>query len=1289
MEAQHSKFQRPDTLLSHSILTPQDEMLLRNTPRLRLSQAELDYPLPSSVNNAESDWMIPIFYQAANECGQASTICYTLSYELMRRRHQHYMWGYDFCYPSHFAWNMCNNGYNHGVSFMESWEVIRTAGTPTVNEWGGWYSTGGAERWISGYGTYHSAMKNRISEMYAIPIDNEEGLLTLKHWLNDHLNGEPSGGLANFYCTYRGNDYLSVIPAGSPQAGKHLIPNFASNVNHAKTIVGYDDEVRWDYNGDGQFTNNVDINNDGVINLKDWEIGAVIFCNTFGTNFGDDGYCYLPYCKLASLPDEGGIWNKCVYVVQVKDEVYPQITYKATIRHTSREKIKLTAGVANSANATTPEHTLDFHVFNYQGGDLYMQGGTTDESAKTLELGLDVSPLLNYIEPNTPCTFFLNVTENDPANNFDGAIVNFSLMDYTSGSEIEQACPDQNINIANNTTTTLSVTRAINFSKPVIQDSLLPDMHAFVDYQYALHVNGGKSSYRWELSKQFDIEETSSEFPSVSGQSVSLSSSSNGYAIVPIGFDFPYCEDTYSQLVVYADGYIAFHHQPANWPFLQYPDMQTMAQRLICPFKCDLTNCTIQKVTESDCLTLIFSAKLNNQSSSSVNFAVKLFKSGEIEFHYGEMSFTGTDFWSAVLRGDQQTIQHTSVSGRPAASISHRSFRLTPSILPTGLTLSTDGILSGKSTSAFEDKTFSVTCYDNNDVKDTRKLHLSSIYESRLLITDMTLNGNHQNYVFAGDTLRFSVSIQNLDSIAYTHGKLRITCDDPLVRILDSTEYFGQIGPNNEYTLNQCLSCVSHANAPEGHILSLSFHIDNDIAPVSTTREFTIHRYNIQFQHYAIHDYGQENAFLNPIELDSVIFTFLNNGPNLSDLTLVLRTDEPGIITAIGSCHFNEILSCKTFTFPSVLYISPDFQNGNTFDLYVDFFSNGRLIDTKNITILGKTNCMDFDDGQIPVTMSNESNQLPWFIDSETAHSGIYSLRSGNISHNDTSSIHLTLRAIQGEEFTFYFKTSTENKYDWLYCLIDNVMVGRWSGTHDWTFAQFPITAGEHTITWQYIKDVNTSSNSDCVWIDDVCFPELDNQPLDWTLAPEEIEFSLGLFSNTLDTNILLENLSNGILLFNNILLDENEEIPIWVNTALSNGFVSSESQRDIPLSFNTYNCQPGDYHGTLIVRTSADNKTIPLTMHVINDVGIQNHELGSFPIAAYPNPTSDIITLFNTTNQLMNIDLFNIYGQLITTIPAFENTYQMNLSQYPAGIYFLRLTTPNGDIRNVKIMKR
>ena len=159
------------------------------------------------------------------------------------------------------------------------------------------------------------------------------------------------------------------------------------------------------------------------------------------------------------------IWNACVYVVDVKDEVAPRLTYKATVSHTCRQRIKLMAGVTTNVNATRPEHTIEWAVFNFQGGEHYMQGDST-ETGRTLELGLDVSRLLEYITPGQPAKFFLEVVENDPDGVSEGEIVAFSLMDYRSNFPTETACTQANVPIVNNDTTFLSVVSSVDFTRP-------------------------------------------------------------------------------------------------------------------------------------------------------------------------------------------------------------------------------------------------------------------------------------------------------------------------------------------------------------------------------------------------------------------------------------------------------------------------------------------------------------------------------------------------------------------------------------------------------------------------------------------------------------------------------------------------------------------------------------------------------------------------------------------------------------------------------------------------------
>lgn len=1274
-----------------ALLTEQDEMYLMNVPSMKLTDAQRRFPLRDAVNNAETQYMTPIFYQSGNECGQASTICYTLSYELMRRRHQNNLWGFNYHYPSRFAWNFCNEGLNKGVNFMESWEVIRTAGTPNVNEWGGWYNYGEITRWISGYEVYHSAMRNRISEMRAIHIDSEEGLLTLKHWLNDHLSGDPVGGLANFYCTYMGNDFLSTLPEGTPEAGKHILTNFSSNVNHSKTIVGYNDSIRWDYNGDGLYTNHIDINGDGVVNLKDWEIGAVIFCNTFGTQFGDNGYCYLPYCKLASLPAQGGIWNSTVYVVQVKDEVYPQITYKATIQHTSRNKLKVTAGIARNTAATEPEKTMDFYIFNYQGGDYYMQGGSTEED-KTIEFGLDVSPLLNDIEPGQPTKFFFNVDENDPNGEDNGLIVNFSLMDYTSGSEVEQACSMTNVPITNNATTRLSVVRSINFTKPLITDTVIPTMHAFQSFEHQLHATGGKAPYRWEISREYAIEEINEGYPSETGLSVTLSNNSNGYATIPLGFDFPYYGDLYNQLVIFADGYIAFHYRSANWPFLQNSTLQSNTTRMICPFKTDLSNCQVRKIEDENSITLTFNASVHEQSSSSLQYAVKLYKDGKIDFYYGNMQYSsGTEFWSALCCGNGHDFQHTPLSGLPCASIAHRSLRMTPCALPDDFTLSESGVISGRPTHAFDDWTCGITCYDNNEVKTTQKIHLSSDYSSLLLVTDFTVSNDPQNIIFAGDTFQFTAIVKNLDTLIYQSGNLKISSIDPYISILDNEEYFGSINPGNEYTLNNCFTCVAAADVPNNHQAQFALTLENNIASNTDSLTFTIRANTLNVTGYRITDYGSNvNGMLDPVELDSLIFSFQNSGDfDLHNIDLKLRIPDSSIVIPVNAAHFDKINRQDEFIFPTLLYLTPNFVAGTTFNAYIDIYMNGHLSGTRIVTILGEIDCIDFSDNNIPEYFTPVAGQSPWHLDHNTYNTGGYSLRSGLIGDNDTTTVELTTTANIARNIHFSYKTSSETNYDWFSFLVDDILISRWSGNRNWANFAYDLPSGTHKLSWRYTKDSNQESGSDCAWIDDICIAMLDEHDCTIQINPSSVEVDLGISGFQGHTQqVTLENRSECLLTYSNKIIDNDGNDVEWVYVSPANDFLQPSDSGTITLTFYTHYCELTDYHANLITYLPTDSIITPITMLVHDNTGVAEHNVAS-AWSVYPNPTSGMLTISSPNNEeVYHACIYDIYGKLIRQEILKGAPYKINLQHLPNGVYILKMNNET-EVNTFKIVKK
>jgi hypothetical protein len=222
---------------------------------------------------------------------------------------------------------------------------------------------------------------------------------------------------------------VNILPAGTPEAGKFVQTSWGPSPSHTWTVCGYNDSIRYDYNGDGLYTNNIDINGDGKVDMHDWEIGGLKFASGYaGTGWGNQGFCYLMYKCLADAIGYGGIWNHTVYVIDTKQTCNTDLTAKVTLKHTSRNKLKVTMGISTDLAAPVPSYILEFPILNYQGGDHYMQGGTT-EADKTLEFGFDLAPLINQINNAQPAKFFLQVQENDPSGVATGEIVNRLYFD--------------------------------------------------------------------------------------------------------------------------------------------------------------------------------------------------------------------------------------------------------------------------------------------------------------------------------------------------------------------------------------------------------------------------------------------------------------------------------------------------------------------------------------------------------------------------------------------------------------------------------------------------------------------------------------------------------------------------------------------------------------------------------------------------------------------------------------------------------------------------------------------
>lgn len=112
----------------------------------------------------------------------------------------------------------------------------------------------------------------------------------------------------------------------------------------------------------------------------------------------------------------------------------------------------------------------------------------------------------------------------------------------------------------------------------------------------------------------------------------------------------------------------------------------------------------------------------------------------------------------------------------------------------------------------------------------------------------------------------------------------------------------------------------------------------------------------------------------------------------------------------------------------------------------------------------------------------------PWQVDSTFANTGQISLRSGDVSDNQRSSLILETEVLSDDSISFYYNVSSEAN-DWLLFYIDNRKYGFWSGNSGWRRFACPIRQGHHRLQWYYQKDASKTERSDCAWIDDVQLP--------------------------------------------------------------------------------------------------------------------------------------------------------------------------------------------------------
>ncbi len=438
---------------------------------------------PDYWNNALSSAFPPVMNQSAGSCGSASRIYYMFTHEMNASR-----WAdgskAENIYPTHFTWLLTWTPGGQGKEV-----IAQHNGVPNSAVYGGYtYSDvfgyqdcdDGQSNygWMQGYDKWLHAMNNRITGAANFPsVDTEEGRELVKNYLWNHCGDETysTGGIvgvgvaASLTTGFIGN---TTANKAAGVVGMYYVKNWGATTDHALTIVGYDDRIEFDLDGNGVY---------GETD-KD-EVGAWIIVNSWGTGFCNGGFVYCPYAEARPVKDDTSYWGPEYYTA--RRDYRPLRTLKVKMDYSHRSEMALYVGVAKDLNATAPEKETWLRHFYYSGlgkgvtvnaenpdPAIPMLGKWADGNLHTepMEFGYDLTDLVSDYENGQPLKYFFRVETRAWAQG-TGKIYNASIIDYTTDREgveipFDIAADGQAIANAGKKTTITTTARYENIPTP-------------------------------------------------------------------------------------------------------------------------------------------------------------------------------------------------------------------------------------------------------------------------------------------------------------------------------------------------------------------------------------------------------------------------------------------------------------------------------------------------------------------------------------------------------------------------------------------------------------------------------------------------------------------------------------------------------------------------------------------------------------------------------------------------------------------------------------------------------
>ena len=351
-------------------------------------------------------------------------------------------------------------------------------------------------------------------------------------------------------------------------------------------------------------------------------------------------------------------------------------------------------------------------------------------------------------------------------------------------------------------------------------------------------------------------------------------------------------------------------------------------------------------------------------------------------------------------------------------------------------------------------------------------------------------NANNNGIIEYNEEISLDFTVKNVGVDLAENVELNLSCDDDYIQITDASETIGDILAGEEVSIEKAFTFNVSANIPDQHTIQFIFTATDGNNTWGKEINYTADAPSLQYSILNFEEIeGNNNGYFEPGETAIASFEMKNIGhcdypsgsstlyPNSSYISID-ATDINFNTIAVGESLITsfETISTESTPYATTTSISQHML-ASPFEVDREMYFNIGLI------------VEDWETADFENFYWQMNGDKDWEITDSYVSEGDYAVSISDLSHNQSSSIQLEYDVLGDHEISFFTQVSSQEDHDFLHFYIDDVIQDSWSGLIIFEQFSFPVSQGEHTFKWEYVKDDDGNSGLNTIWLDFIILP--------------------------------------------------------------------------------------------------------------------------------------------------------------------------------------------------------